>query len=83
MDLQGNLAAATSTGGISLKRVGRVGDSSLVGCGAYCDNEVGGISCTGHGEYIARVVLAKRALFQLNADGGVSNPQKALEDSLE
>ena len=83
MDLQGNLAAATSTGGISLKRVGRVGDSPLVGCGAYCDDEVGSISCTGHSESIARVVLAQRALLQLNTDGGVSNPQKALEDSLE
>ena len=83
MDLQGHLAAATSTGGISLKRVGRVGDSPLVGCGAYCDDKAGGVSCTGHGESIAKVVLAQRALFQLSSDGGVGTPQKALEDSLE
>ena len=81
IDQQGNLAAATSTGGISLKRVGRIGDSPIVGCGAYCDNEVGGVSCTGHGESIAKVVLAWRSLSQLQR--GDSTPQKALEDSLE
>ena len=67
LDLTGNLAAATSTGGISLKRVGRVGDTPLVGSGAYCDNEMGGASCTGHGEAIAKVVLAHRVLSWLQS----------------
>ena len=67
LDLAGNLAAATSTGGISLKRVGRVGDAPLVGSGAYCDNEIGGVSCTGHGESIAKVVLAHRVLNLLQS----------------
>ena len=52
-----------------------------MGCGAYCDNEVGGVSCTGHGESIAKVVLAWRSLSQLQRGDGT--PQKALEDSLE
>lgn len=65
LDLHGNIAAATSTGGISLKRVGRVGDTPLIGAGAYCDNDIGGVSCTGHGEAIARVVLAHRTLSSL------------------
>ena len=69
LDLTGSLAAATSTGGISLKRVGRVGDTPLVGSGAYCDNEIGGVSCTGHGEAIAKVVLAHRVLSLLQSDG--------------
>ena len=65
MDLQGNIAAATSTGGITLKKLGRVGDSPLIGSGACCDNGIGGVSTTGHGESIAKVVLAYRALQQL------------------
>ena len=82
IDLQGNMAAATSTGGISLKKVGRVGDSPLVGSGAYCDNTLGGISCTGHGEAIAKVVLGYRALNQLQSDPK-TNLEKALKNSLE
>ena len=81
VDLQGNFAAATSTGGITLKRVGRVGDSPLVGSGAYCENEIGGVSCTGHGEPIAKVLLAKRALSLIEFRG--LSAQNALEQSLE
>ena len=81
VDLKGNFAAATSTGGITLKRVGRVGDVPLVGSGAYCENSIGGVSCTGHGESIAKVVLAKRA-FSLIEFQGLS-AQSALEQSLE
>ncbi len=61
MDLQGNLAAATSTGGAPGKLPGRVGDSPLVGAGAYADNQTGAASATGWGEYIMRVVLTKTA----------------------
>jgi beta-aspartyl-peptidase (threonine type) len=61
IDAEGNLAAATSTGGASYKLPGRVGDSPLVGSGAYADNLTGAASATGHGESIMRVVLAKLA----------------------
>jgi beta-aspartyl-peptidase (threonine type) len=52
---------ATSTGGIFNKLPGRVGDSSLIGCGTYA-NDHGGVSCTGQGEAIIRIVMAKTAL---------------------
>jgi L-asparaginase / beta-aspartyl-peptidase len=61
IDAQGNLAAGTSTGGTLYKHPGRVGDSALVGCGCYADNLSSAISCTGHGESIMKVVLAKTA----------------------
>lgn len=83
LDLNGNMAAATSTGGISLKRVGRVGDAPLVGSGAYCDNEMGGVSCTGHGEAIAKVVLAHKVLGLLQSSQGGLSPLEATEKSLE
>ena len=60
-DIKGNLAAATSTGGIFNKLPGRVGDSPLIGCGTYGD-EWGAASCTGQGEAIIRVVMGKRAV---------------------
>lgn len=59
LDRDGNIAAATSTGGVPFKMPGRVGDSPLVGSGAYADNETGGASATGDGEQIMRVCLAK------------------------
>ena len=62
LDARGNLAAATSTGGITFKRAGRVGDSPLIGSGCYADNELGAVSCTGHGESIMRVLLARGVL---------------------
>lgn len=60
LDSHGNLAAATSTGGTRHKRPGRVGDSPLVGCGAYADNWTAGVSATGYGEALMRVVISKR-----------------------
>lgn len=69
LDRQGTVAAATSTGGMVGKRPGRVGDSALIGCGTYADSTLGGVSCTGTGEAIIRVVLARRALdFLKEAD---------------
>jgi beta-aspartyl-peptidase (threonine type) len=62
IDAHGTVAAATSTGGVSGKLPGRVGDSPLIGCGTYADNALGAVSCTGTGEAIIRVVLARRAL---------------------
>jgi beta-aspartyl-peptidase (threonine type) len=61
LDFRGQIAVATSTGGIFDKLPGRVGDSPLLGCGTYAD-DYGGVSCTGNGEAIMRVVLAKSAL---------------------
>lgn len=69
LDRHGTVAAATSTGGMVGKRPGRVGDSALIGCGTYADSTLGGVSCTGSGEAIIRVVLARRALdFLKEAD---------------
>lgn len=58
-DPQGNLAAATSTGGIVNKRLGRVGDSPLIGAGVYADNETCAVSATGYGEDFMRTVISK------------------------
>lgn len=57
IDKEGRLAAGTSTGGLKLDMPGRVGDVPLVGCGTYC-NQFAGVSCTGTGEKIIKVVLA-------------------------
>ena len=58
LDSQGNLAAATSTGGMTNKRQGRVGDSPIIGAGTYAKNGVCAVSATGHGEYFIRAVAA-------------------------
>ncbi len=58
IDAQGNLAAATSTGGMTDKRVGRVGDSPLIGAGCYADNRTVAVSCTGTGEAFIRTMAA-------------------------
>ncbi|HMF91481.1 MAG TPA: isoaspartyl peptidase/L-asparaginase [Candidatus Angelobacter sp.] len=61
LDVNGNIAAGTSTGGTLNKDPGRVGDSSLIGCGCYADNLSAAVSCTGWGEPIMKLVLAKWA----------------------
>ncbi|MGN0002209.1 MAG: isoaspartyl peptidase/L-asparaginase family protein [Sphingobacterium composti] len=60
LDINGDLAAATSTGGMTNKRYGRVGDSPIIGAGTYCNNLTAGISCTGWGEYYIRLAIANR-----------------------
>lgn len=60
LDQHGNLAAGTSTGGMTNKRFGRVGDSPIIGAGTYCNNETAGISSTGWGEFYIRAVAAHR-----------------------
>ena len=62
LDVHGNIAAATSTGGTLSKAPGRVGDSSLIGCGCYADNESAAVSLTGWGEPIMKLVLGKWAV---------------------
>ncbi len=65
LDRHGTVAAATSTGGVAGKLPGRVGDSALIGCGTDAGSSLGGVSCTGDGEAIIRVVLARQALAYL------------------
>ncbi|HXL56123.1 MAG TPA: isoaspartyl peptidase/L-asparaginase [Chitinophagaceae bacterium] len=59
LDIYGNLAAATSTGGMTNKKFGRIGDSPIIGAGTYANNATCAISCTGYGEYFIRLVMAK------------------------
>jgi beta-aspartyl-peptidase (threonine type) len=58
LDTMGNLAAATSTGGMTNKKHGRIGDTPMIGAGCYANNHTCAISCTGHGEYFIRSVVA-------------------------
>ena len=60
-DAGGHLAAATSTGGMSMKRPGRVGDTPIIGAGTYADDALAAVSCTGHGERIIQLTLARHA----------------------
>jgi beta-aspartyl-peptidase (threonine type) len=65
MDMGGNLAAGTSTGGLSGQKVGRIGDSPLPGGGLYADNHIGAVSFSGDGETIARLTLASRVMASI------------------
>ena len=58
LDQDGNIAAATSTGGMTNKSYNRIGDSQIIGAGTYANNKTCAISCTGHGEYFMRAVVA-------------------------
>jgi beta-aspartyl-peptidase (threonine type) len=79
-DKQGKLAAATSTGGIAGKSLGRVGDSPLLGAGTYADDSVGAASATGHGEGIMRIALTARITSAL---GQAASPGNAAYDGME
>ncbi len=79
LDALGNIAAATSTGGTLNKSPGRVGDSSLIGSGCYADNTSAAASCTGWGEPIMKLVLAKWAADQVAAG---SSPQQAADAAI-
>jgi len=79
LDGNGNIAAGTSTGGTLNKDPGRVGDSSLIGCGCYADNESAAASCTGWGEPIMKLVLAKWASDRVRA--GVA-PEAAAQEAI-
>ena len=59
LDTYGNIAAGTSTGGMTNKKYGRVGDSPIIGAGTYANNNTGGFSCTGHGEYYIRLGFSR------------------------
>ncbi len=70
LDQNGVIAAGTSTGGTPNKYPGRVGDSPLIGAGTYADSEFGGVSCTGWGEAIIKVSLARTVVGNLELNGG-------------
>jgi beta-aspartyl-peptidase (threonine type) len=79
LDSLGNIAAATSTGGTLNKTPGRVGDSSLIGCGCFADNESAACSTTGWGEPMMKLVLAKWAADQVMAGG---DPARVAPDAM-
>lgn len=80
VDFDGNVAAATSTGGLTAKRWGRVGDSPLIGSGTYADNRSAAVSATGSGEYFIRAVAAHQLAEQIRLRG--RSLQEALDDVL-
>jgi len=69
LDRHGNLAAGTSTGGMTNKRYGRVGDSPIVGAGTYAKNKTAAISCTGHGEFFIREAVAHSVSARMQYGG--------------
>ncbi len=69
LDANGNLAAATSTGGMTNKRWGRVGDSPIIGAGTYADNRSCAVSATGHGEFFIRATIARDICSRVQYQG--------------
>jgi len=80
LDTAGNLAAGTSTGGTLNKTPGRVGDSSLIGCGCYADNLSAAVSLTGWGEPIMKLVLGKWAVDRV---AGGTTPDSAAHEAID
>ena len=80
-DRQGNVAAATSTGGITAKRWGRVGDTPLIGAGTYADNRSAAVSATGSGEFFIRAVAAHQLAERILIGG--QSLQAALDSVLD
>lgn len=80
LDNDGNVAAATSTGGFPLKLPGRIGDSPIIGAGTYADNECGACSATGVGEIAMRLVLSKTVCDLM---GRGTSAQEAVESSIK
>src|SRR2546422_10264639 len=81
LDSDGNLAAACSTGGISLKLPGRIGDSAILGAGLYADNESGSATATGIGEQAMRLVISKAACDLMRRASAVSAATKVIHYS--
>ena len=78
-DRDGNLAAGASTGGIRAMLPGRVGDTPIIGAGTYADNKLGAVTCTGTGEHIIRIGLAKEICMNIRNE----SPGKAVQRSLK
>lgn len=83
VDARGQVAAATSTGGTSNKRQGRIGDSPLIGCGTYADSQKGAASATGHGESLIKVTLTREVVDALASGLPVSEACARAVKSLE
>ncbi|RZC32973.1 Asparaginase 2 domain containing protein [Asbolus verrucosus] len=87
IDSKGRMAAATSTGGINGKMVGRSSDTSIIGSGTYADDNVGAVSTTGHGESIARFCLAHAIIYEMkngsSAAVATANTLKAMTEKLK
>ena len=81
LDKQGNLAAGTSTGGMTNKRYGRVGDSPIIGAGTWADDPTFAVSCTGHGEFFMRYVVAHDIAARMKYEG--DNLESAAEKTIE
>ncbi len=81
LDAAGNLAAGTSTGGMTNKRFGRVGDSPIIGAGTYADNRSCAISATGHGEFFIRLAVAHEICAQVRMAG--KTLQQAADDVIK
>ncbi len=77
LDQQGNLAAATSTGGMTAKEFGRIGDSPMIGAGCYASNSSCAVSCTGHGEQFIRHTVARDVAAQMEYGG------KSLQEAVD
>jgi beta-aspartyl-peptidase (threonine type) len=78
MDMAGNIAAGTSTGGLTGAKPGRIGDSPLAGSGLYADNHLGGVAFSGDGETIARLALASQVMANIGEEG----PEQAIADAV-
>ena len=69
LDKNGNIAAGTSTGGMTNKKFNRIGDSPIIGAGTFADNNTCGVSCTGHGEYFIRYAVAHDVAARMEYKG--------------
>jgi beta-aspartyl-peptidase (threonine type) len=84
LDTDGNVAAGTSTGGVTAKRWGRVGDSPIIGAGTYATNAAAAVSCTGAGEYFIRLSVARSicALVELKGLSLQAAVDRVIQDDL-
>lgn len=83
LDMNGNLASGASTGGIPVMFPGRVGDTPVIGAGIYADNSLGAVSCSGQGEAILRISLAKEVCMQLSAMSPLKSSRSSLNKIID
>lgn len=81
LDQMGNLAAGTSTGGMMMKKFGRIGDAPVIGAGTFAKNGLIAVSCTGHGEYFIRASAAYQVAARM--EYGKQKPAKAMRETLK
>lgn len=80
LDKKGNLAAGTSTGGMMLKKFGRIGDAPIIGAGTFAKNNLIAVSCTGHGEFFIRTSAAHQVAARM--EYGRQKPSQAIRETL-